>query len=75
MGNSISKQTVVITVGPQQSKFHVSYQLLIDNFGFFGKTKRFTNEKRSYFFPTISESTLENFRVKTSEVKNLKLST
>ena len=60
MGNSISKQTAVLTVGPQQSKYHVSYQLLIDNFGFFGKTKRFTNEKRSYYFPTISKHTLKN---------------
>ena len=60
MGNNISKQTAVITVGPRQSKINVSYQFLIDNFGFFKKRKRFTDEKRLYYFPTISESTLES---------------
>ena len=59
MGNNISKQIAVITVGPQQSEFNVSYQLLIDNFGFFEKRKGFTHEKRSYYFPTISESTFK----------------
>ena len=60
MRNNISKQTSVITVGPQLSNFNVSYQFLIDNFGFFEKRKRFTDGKRSYYFLTISESVWKN---------------
>ena len=47
MGNNISKQTAVITVGLEQGGFNVFYQLTIDNFGFFKKRKRFTDEKLS----------------------------
>ena len=61
MGINISRQKAVITVGDKQSRFNVSVNTLIRNFGYFEKRKCLETKEAMFFnFPTISQSIMQN---------------